>query len=332
MKLKVSKCFLLVSLILIVVPTVSAHTPLKPDEDIHSLETAFEIENPTKSWALYRELHEAAEAEYYKLQLKPGERLRNCIYVPTTEEPSFAPNLAVMGPGIESMDALPEFVETPDEVGRALIEASRPSKPEFEPFTPSSYYYLADFDLEVSTGGIYYFAVYEQFRGGRYGIAVGYKEEFTIYEWLKIPLDVIGIHLWEGQPLIIILAPMLGCLILGFGLLVWKSRLGRDTLGLVATIAGLLYLGGGFMSFMQMIIALNKSGYTPWALLTIIFVSLPILLGFIMLRKTTRGPGVWYLKDRAIIAALGLLGLFFWAGLLLGPALALLASILPVKK
>ena len=74
------------------------------------------------------------------------------------------------------------------------------------------------------------------------------------------------------------------------------------------------------MSFMQMIIALNKSGYTPWALLTIIFVSLPILLGFIMLRKTTSVPGVWYLKDRAIIAALGLLGLFFWAGLLLGPA------------
>jgi len=48
-----------------------------------------------------------------------------------------------------------------------------------------------------------------QLRRGKYGIAIGYKEEFTLSEWLLIPIDVINIHQWEGQSLILILMPLL---------------------------------------------------------------------------------------------------------------------------
>ena len=59
----------------LIVSQVWAHTPLSPSDEIHSLDTAFEVPNPTKSWALYRELHQEGEADYYKLNLKAGERI-----------------------------------------------------------------------------------------------------------------------------------------------------------------------------------------------------------------------------------------------------------------
>lgn len=326
---RIGKCSILLILMLALVPTVSAHTPLKPGEENTSLERALEIPNPTKSWTLYRELHEAGETEYYKLQLDPGERLRISLYTPTTENPNFAPNLVVMGPDIASEDILPEFVEVPDGFGFVIIETDRPEKPEYEPFTPTSYYYLVDFDMEISTGGTYYFAVYETAREGRYGVALGYKEEFTLLEWVKIPLDVISIHLWEGQHLGLILAPMLATLVIGFGLLIWKYGLDLNAFNLVGSTAGLLYLGSGFMILMQMIISLMGAKYDSLVILTIIFTLLPFLLGFALLRKVGRGRSALSIRDRVIFVLLGVLGLFSWAGLLLGPALAMVASILP---
>ncbi len=37
----------------VIVSLVAVHTPLNPSEEIHSLDTAFEIPNPTKSWTLW---------------------------------------------------------------------------------------------------------------------------------------------------------------------------------------------------------------------------------------------------------------------------------------
>jgi len=62
-----------------------------------------------------------------------------------------------------------------------------------------------------------------------------------------------------------------------------------------------------------------------------IFILLPILLGLAMLWKAVYGKGLRSTKDRALFAVFGLAGLFAWAGVLIGPALALFTSILPSK-
>lgn len=328
MIIKFGKIFFPLILLFALVPAVLAHTPLKPGEENNSLETAFEIPEPTKSWTLYRELHEAGEAEYYKLQLEAGERLLILLYTPTAEDPNFNPNLAVMGPGLTSTDKPPEFVEVPQGIGTAVIEAHRPERPEYEPFTPASYYYLAEFDLEIETGGTYYFAVYDPTMGGRYGIGVGYLEKFSLLEWIRVPWDVVGIRRWEGQPLILIFTPMLATFVIGAGLLIWKFELDRNASRLVGAAAGLLYLGSGFMTLMQMITSLIGAKYDSSSVLTIIFVLLPILLGTAILRKiTSRRP--FAVRDRFVILALGLIGFFSWAGILMGPALAMFASVIP---
>jgi hypothetical protein len=331
-KFSLAKRFAMIALISLMlamgVPIALAHTPLKPGHENHTLETALEIPNPTKSWTLYRELHETNEPEYFKLQLKSGEHLRISLYVPTTEDPNFLPNLIVMGSDITSDSILPEFIDVPNDAGFIVIQAQRPEKPEYEPFTPTSYFYLADFDKEIQTDGTYYFTIYESTGEGRLGIAIGYKEEFTLVEWLRIPLDVIEIHQWEGQSFIFIITPMLVTLIIGFIVIAWKCRLVRGARSLLGILAGLLYLGSGVMVLVQMIVALNGAEYNLLVTLTFIFVLIPILLGVVIIRKIGLNAKTASLRDRILLLILAASGLFSWSGLIIGPVLVVVASIL----
>ena len=333
MKLRIILFFLFLPTLIFFVHGVLAHTPLEPPFDNESLATAYGVPDPTKSWAIYAELHEGGEAQYYGLDMEQGERLRLMLFIPISEKERFKPNLVVMGPGITSQDAPPEFVEVASGVGVAVLEGWLSAEPAYEPFTPSAYYYLADLDLDVSVGGTYHVAVYEAYQGGRYGLAVGYREEFGLDEWLMIPIDVIGVHEWEGQALGFILAPMIATLIVGFVLSVWRRRaiLG-NVFNVTGVSAGLLYLGSGAVMFTQMILALAATGPDFSAVLTIVFALLPILLGVAIVRLAIKDPKSVTKRVRAFIAILGLLGLFTWAGLLIGPALALLTSILPAKS
>ena len=74
----------------------------------------------------------------------------------------------------------------------------------------------------------------------KYGNAIGYKEEFTLSEWLLIPFDVIGIHQWEGQQLLWILNPLSLFLVFSFVLLAWKSFIKITFFSLVGIVDGLL--------------------------------------------------------------------------------------------
>ena len=324
--------FLLVLAIIFTVPSILAHTPLKLEDDNNSLEAALEIKNPTKSWTLYREIYETDEANYYKLDLGPGERLVISLYVPRNEDPNFAPHLLVMGPDIQSKGEVPTYVETPNDVGVAVIEGRRPPKPEYEPFTPSSYFYLADVDVTISNGGTYHFAVYEPSIEGRYGLAVGYREVFTLSEWLLIPLNVINIHVWEGQPLAFIFTPMVVTLLIGIGYMFLKIQ-SRESLSThLGFFGGLLFVGSGFMTLMQMMVALNSAESTSSAIITFVFIAIPMLLGLQIMRSAYKINKNSTLKDRATFAILGLVGLFIWAGILLGPIFVFVASIVPGKS
>lgn len=308
-----------------------AHTPDTPTDN-ESLATAYAISNPTKSWAIYAELHEGQEAQYYEFELPPNERLFAQLFVPPGEDSRFNPNLVIMGPGLTSQDTVPAYVETAENVGIALQIGQRPSSVTYEPFTPSSFYELASFDQEVSAGGTYFVAVYEQSHGGRYGLAIGYREEFGLDEFIRIPIDVIGIHQWEGQSLLFILAPLLITLIAGFVVLIWKRPTSlRGVFSGIGVLAGLLYLGSGFMMLIQMILALTAASPDVGVLLTAVFILIPILLAIAIFRLTIPRKQIT-VRARIFMVVLGVIGLFAWAGLLVGPALALVGSVVPDKR
>ena len=54
-----------------------------------------------------------------------------------------------------------------------------------------------------------------------------------------------------------------------------------------------------------------------------------MVLGLVMIRKMIKQKIPWSTRDRVIIAGFGILGFAFWAGLLVGPTLAIIVSILP---
>lgn len=307
-----------------------AHTPLTSSNEIHSLETALEVPNPTKSWTLYRELHHEGEAEYFRLALKVRERLRISLYVKDLLG-TFSPKLAIMGDDFGLDDVFPRWLEKPEGYGAILFDSITPENREYEPFTPTSYYYLIDVDIPIIENGDYYVAVFEpNLEEGKYGLAIGYKEEYTLSEWVMIPFDIISIHEWEGQSLIGILAPLLLSLIVGFLLFMQKRLIKLTAFDLIGSTAGLLYIGSGFMVFTQMIIALSGAPFSSTAVLTVFFMALPLILGYFLLRKVIRFESKLSNKDRIIFIAFGVAGIFSWSGLIIGPILAIFCGVFPI--
>jgi hypothetical protein len=316
--------------VMLVIPSSSAHVP-RFGGGGDSLDTAAHIDDPLKSWVMYDQLHESGEAHYFSAHMDEGQRLRMQFFSP---EQGFAPSVAIMGPGIEADDTLPSFVEIPSGGGVLLIQGERQEEAEYEPFTPASYYYFAEIDLDVTDHGDYFIAVFHANQEGKYGMAIGYVEAFTLEEWLAVPIDTIAIHEWGGQNVALIISPLIATLLIGYTLLVWPPRRGRLTQKseiwrLLLSLAGLLFIGGGFMLAAQMVIALSKSGFDASSIITMIFVFVPLILGYFLLRKALSRDDELSSKNRVTIVVLGLLGLFLWAGIFVGPILAVICALLP---
>jgi len=305
---------------------VYAHTPLEA-EGGGSIESAQVIPTPSKSWTLYEEFHEPVEPHYYRVDLGEGERLVVSLFVPVGEASSFTPSLAVMGPDMVG-GGVPEALEVPAGYGVEFVEGNRSLGPEYEPFTPASYIYLAEYRHEPREPATYYFAVIEPDEGGRYGLAVGYVEEFTALEWVMVPVNVFGIKLWEGQSPFLVFGPLVAVVALG----VWYVN-GREKIEGAAMWLGLgasmFYVGTAVNMFTQMVLALAASGFSSGSLLTSIFISVQLGLGYAFLQKTLRDRRKKDTKNRLIVVGYGVLGLLVWAGVLVGPALLLASAVIP---
>lgn len=311
---------------------VFAHSPLSSGDN-ESLDTATFIPDPNKSWAIYANLHEGGEAQYYRFETSKGQRIYVMLLKSTAvEEDDFLPGLVLMGPDISNEGAVPAYVEVPEGAGSMVVEGAQPSEATYEPFSPSSFYSLAKVDIEAPASGAYYVAVYEPSRGGHYSIAIGEREEYTLSEWLLIPINLISVYQWEGQSLAVIFAPLGITVVIGLVLMVWRQRNGKITSTLflwTGALSALLFLGTGAMTIFQMILALTKTSLVPEAGITIVFALMPILLGIGALRVVLKSGSKVDIRKRAYLVIIGILALFAWAGLLVGPALAVIASVLP---
>jgi hypothetical protein len=294
---------------------IFAHTPLDTGDGNNTHDTAIVIDNPTKSWTLYEELE---ELDYYKLHLHTGEELRVSLYVSTWGETHFIPNLVIMGPDIIGDDD-PPFTH-PEDLGRLIIKGERPDHPEYEPFTPASYYYVASYSHITSKEGDYYLAVFSENHGGRYGMAVGYRETFTLFEWLKIPLDLVGIHLWEEQPLILLFGPPLITGLISLYYLFFIIEVNTNKSIDLGKLVAILFIASGTMTLAQMMVSLWLAGPTTSFLLTLLFVVAQFGLGVLAIRNIGKNWFTWIL--------LGIVGLAFWAGWVLGPIRAILKGII----
>jgi hypothetical protein len=323
-------CILFLLAVLLAAGTgiVSAHAPLSVGSN-EEIDNATLFANPEKSFVLYTELDAGGEAQYYLFPMKSGQVLYGSLQVPGPD--SMVPDLVIIGPGIPPSGTVPPFVQVPAGSGARVISGKTPGKPVYEPFTPQPIYEVADFNITVPQDGNYYVAVYGP-EGGKYSLAPGYLEEFTAEEWLLIPWSVVSIHLWEGQSPAVIFAPLVIVVIGGLALLVvYRKERGLiwGPANWLILVAGLLYIGGAAMTALQVVHAVLRTGYTPAVLVTLLFIMGPLVLGIVVVLtgiRPLRSDST--LRTGMSVLVIGLFGLLVWAGLIIGPLLAVAAGLI----
>ncbi len=330
-KKRIFSLLLLFIILLLLVNGASAHAPLSGEADNESLDKALVLTDPLKSWVIYKELHTAGEANYYTFELQKNAHLTANLLIPVSEKNTFLPGLIIMGPGVPNNGTAPSYVQIPNGTHVMVIEGKMPDKASYEPFTPAASYFLVDIEMNVTETGTYYLAVYDSSSGGKYSLAIGYKEEFTVSEWLLIPFNLMSIHLWEGQNIVFLFAPLILTILIGIILIVWKRKKVFSYYPAWTGIpAGLLYLGSGLTTLTQMFYALSIAPDTM-AIITLIFALIPIILGYVILRILLKNMEKLSKRQRITLVICGALGLAFWAGFIIGPVLGIITAILPFK-
>jgi hypothetical protein len=317
------------------VPQVLAHSPLGSGSN-ESLATATLIPDPTKSWALYAQLHEGGEANYYGFNITVGQRIHIMLYKSRrSDEAAFSPSFVLMGPDLVEQGSVPNYLQKPPDAKLLKVQGRQAADASYEPFSPSSFYSMADLAIDAPATGTYYVAVFEPYEGGHYGLAIGDRESYGIAEWILIPLNLISIYQWEGQSLMMILSPMIATIITGLTLIIWRmyKMSERGTvLTWLGALAGLLFVGTAVTTLFEMILASIGAPIGAEIAVTLVFVLIPFLLGFATLRLSLwKGERVG-IRRRMYLAVLGVVALFIWSGLLIGPTLAIVASLAPARR
>jgi hypothetical protein len=282
------------------------------------------VPDAEKSYAWYGSLETADEGDQYSITAEAATEIRFSL---STPDSGVTPSAALIGPGIAAQDPLPGFIEVPEGQGSILVPAVEAPQASYEPFTPMAMYDLSGFSTAAPTAGEYTIVVFGD--EGRYILATGFLEEFSLTEWVLIPVSVLSIRIWQGQSLLANLLPILGAVLIG----TWwfrKRLLSLPWPGVwLLAIAGFAYIGSGILVIIQMCIAGLLTGPVASMILTAFFAAIPIILGVILVRiAMMTAPSPSY-RDRIVMAVLGILGLIFWAGLIAGPVLAVAASLVP---
>lgn len=315
---------------LVLFQTALAHVPLNADGN-ENISNAMQIYDPEKSWAVYGFLNPQT-AHYCSLDLEAGQRIYLSLLKSTNpEEANFQPGFALIGPGLQTEGRLPDHVHlppAPEGYGILAVSGRIPEQAIYEPFGPSSYYELAELDLPAPESARYHVAVYDSRSSpGHYALGVGEREEFGFAERMTMPLRLISVYLWEGQSLALILIPYLTAVLIAVLLFMKGSR--RTAFRLAGTLAALLFLATSAQVLSQMTFNLIRAPFGPEAYITLALAAIPALLGVAALRLSNGEAG---LLQRMGLAMIGTVALLAGAGLIIGPLLAMAASMLPSRR
>lgn len=295
----------------------SAHVPVFSNEQT-GIQDAYVVEDPLKSWAIYQEL-DPDVPRYFKLSLVQGERLFVSVSLVNPEDEV---ELLIIAPEIEGEH---HDIEAPEGYGVLEVEGEV-SQASYEPFAPSYSYRVASYDQRVDLSGDYYVAILSH-TGGSATLAIGYLEQFTLEEWILVPLNVINSKIIEGQNPLPILSPLIATLVIGWWLI--RRRLTRPHHWLVGA-GGLLLIGGSFVVLLQMVIALAITGIAGGAIVTLFFIIAPLALGWASFKKIQKTT--WRTRDVLTFGLYGILGLVVWGGFVIGPLLLIVGALLSQRQ
>jgi len=326
--MRMARAVLVVVIVLLVAMPVVAHVPSFQDDNT-SPGRAVDVSDPTKSWVFYDTLG-PGQAAYYRVTLSLGERLRVGTFTPVSGE--FTPSMVVMSSAFPAAESVPAGVVVPDELGAIVVAGNRSRAASYEPFTPAALYQTARFEQEATARTTYLIAIYDPAnRSGPVGVAVGTEERFATTDLVSLPFDLVRIHRWAGQPFVVVVGPLLLTILAGLvvGRRRWQADWTHKPIRLLLGGAGVLILGSGVSTAVQMTIALSRTGLTPAALLTAVFAVVPIVSGSVVVWLALRPGFALTTGLRVGLAAAGVVAFLTWAGFVVGPLTLVSIAVLP---
>lgn len=159
-------------------PTVvDAHQPFCEFSDL-TAQSPWEVPDPDVSYAFYANMYPGNDVDYYTFQASAGQDVFLQMVIPDIPgQEDFVPMMAVMGPGMATMDALPDRVEVPDEAGSLVVPLVDEARHFYEQFGRKYYWQWQDITFEAPVEGEYTVAVWHaDERIGRYTFVVGIQE------------------------------------------------------------------------------------------------------------------------------------------------------------
>jgi len=317
----------------------------------HSPTTAYHIDNPAKSWAIYDELDHPDEGEYYTFSMSKGEKIQLALLTPESPaESGFLPSFALLVPEMTQGDKVPDYIEVPIGYSTTIIDGRDPGQAAYEAFSPGWFYEVASMTIGAPTDGTYYVVVFDNMQNegihnnsnhdnhdhdqgaARYALVVGYIESFTPIELIMVPYNVQMVYAWEGQNYFVTLSPIILVLIIGGVIFYWRSKKGRAPQSIskrLALFAGLAFLGSAVSILYQMFLTFSVTGFHGEAIITLILFVLSVILGVVTLLYAVRDKPILNTWRRIGLIFTGLIALFVWSGLYLGPTLAIISALVP---
>jgi hypothetical protein len=277
--------------------------------------------------------------QYYSFDRELGGRIHLMLLRSTdSKDNDFQPNLVLLGPGIKSSGQLSKSVILPaslKDLGFLTVIGKRAANATYEPFGPSSYIEMAEINISAPQSGRYYAAVFSNSAAGQaagnaaghYILAVGDREEFSFSERITAPIRLISVYIWEGQSAGIVFLPYLIAEVIGV-LVFWRGRR-RTSFCLAGILAGFLFLATSASVFTEMVLSLSRAPFGQEVYITLAIVVFHAFLGVAGIRLARGEAGI---LQRALLAVLGTIALLAGSGLIMGPILAIAASLLPSKK
>jgi hypothetical protein len=310
---------------ILLITAAQAHVPII-SEGQGGISSATPISDAEKSWAFYSFLEEN-RTEYYSLNVEKDQRIYLTLLASTNpQEEGFQPSMALLGRGLQKKGDLPKGLEVPAGYGYVAVEGRREAMAIYEPFGPSSYYHLAEIDRLAPEPGRYYVAVYGN-DSGHYSLTAGFLEEFGFAERITAPIMFLYVYRWEGQSPITIVMPWIAAALVGAVIILFGSK--RTPFYCAGTMAALFFMGTSAAVLAQTVYNLTRAPYGPEVAISLALALVPAVLGVIALRLSRGEAGI---LQRSILAAVGTLGLLAGSGLIIGPVLAVVASVLPPGK
>jgi hypothetical protein len=182
--------------------SVMSSKPLFIERPISGYDQAYPLPDIVTAYASFGELKSPRQVDLFTFVVTQETPFYARISVPKQHGwQTFRPAFVLFGPGLPTSNTPPNFpLDLPMDLGRAILLPDENEDEFFEPFTQTTYIQRQFLSRKLHPG-TYYLAVYDpEGKTGKYRLATGDKEKFTLLDGLRFPLTWIQVRLWYNAP------------------------------------------------------------------------------------------------------------------------------------